>query len=259
MDEQIIQALIAINQTFYEQFGDAFAKTRQRIQPGVRNLLTSFASHGHWLDLGCGNGSVLSAWAEITKEGSYTGWISAKPCWQKQSRELNRSEVKGISVWINQADIGRAGWQNLLTEMQDRNPAIPLRYDGVMCFATIHHIPGISQRKAFMQTIHEVLKPGGKLLLSCWQFHNSPKLLNRVQPWSLTGIDPARLEDGDTLLDWRAALPGQEQKPGLRYVHLFSRDELERLAKESNFVIIQTFESDGEGGRLGLYQVWEAN
>jgi hypothetical protein len=74
----------------------------------------------------------------------------------------------------------------------------------------------------------------------------------------MAAIDPDQLEPGDTLLDWRAIAPGQNQKAGLRYVHLLSREELAKLAEESGFEVIQTFESDGEGGRLGLYQVWKA-
>ena len=43
---------------------------------------------------------------------------------------------------------------------------------------------------------------------------------------------------------------------GLRYVHLFDEAELGCLAAEAGLVIADTYLSDGEGGRLGLYQVW---
>jgi hypothetical protein len=72
------------------------------------------------------------------------------------------------------------------------------------------------------------------------------------------GLQNEDLEEGDTLLDWRRALPGQAEQAGLRYVHLFSRPELAGLAAQSGFAIEQEFESDGKGGRLGLYQVWRA-
>jgi hypothetical protein len=64
------------------------------------------------------------------------------------------------------------------------------------------------------------------------------------------------LEAGDTLLDWRFALPGQPEQNGLRYVHLFERAELAELAAAAGFTVVDEFESDGEGGRLGLYQAW---
>ena len=80
----------------------------------------------------------------------------------------------------------------------------------------------------------------------------------RVQPWSRVGINEADLEAGDTLLDWRFALPGQKEEIGYRYVHLFNEEELNGLAEESSFAAEKTFYSDGTGGRLGLYQIWRA-
>ena len=76
--------------------------------------------------------------------------------------------------------------------------------------------------------------------------------------WERAGLSETDVEPGDTLLDWRFALPGQAEQVGLRYVHLFSREELAELAAQSGFEISETYELDGEGGRLGLYQVWKA-
>ena len=39
-------------------------------------------------------------------------------------------------------------------------------------------------------------------------------------------------------------------------MHLFSREELKELAQEGGFEVVEEFESDGLGGRLGLYQKW---
>jgi hypothetical protein len=43
----------------------------------------------------------------------------------------------------------------------------------------------------------------------------------------------------------------------LRYVHHFSETELEQLAEAAGFEVIESFLSDGENNRLGLYQVWQ--
>jgi hypothetical protein len=32
---------------------------------------------------------------------------------------------------------------------------------------------------------------------------------------------------------------------------------LEAIARETGFTVLETYHSDGEGGRLGIYQVWE--
>jgi hypothetical protein len=40
-------------------------------------------------------------------------------------------------------------------------------------------------------------------------------------------------------------------------VHQFSEQELAELAESTGFRVVESFYSDGEGGRLGLYQVWK--
>ena len=107
-----------------------------------------------------------------------------------------------------------------------------------------------------LQETASLLPAGGVFIFSVWQFQHSPRLLERIQPWSAAGLTDADLEEGDTLLDWRARLPGQPEQSGLRYVHQFSEGELAELASGCGMQRLEAFESDGEGGRLGLYQVW---
>ena len=102
-----------------------------------------------------------------------------------------------------------------------------------------------------------LLKPGGVFIHSEWQFQHSPKLMSRVLPWATAGIAESEVEAGDTLLDWRHAAAGQGEERGLRYVHLFSKDELSGLAEKLDARIVAEFESDGKGGNLALYQVWQ--
>jgi hypothetical protein len=83
-----------------------------------------------------------------------------------------------------------------------------------------------------------------------WQFLGSERLRARIQPWSEAGLEAPDVDLGDFLLDWR------QGGYGLRYVHHFTLNELEELAEETGFMIQETFRSDGEGGNLGLYQVW---
>jgi len=42
---------------------------------------------------------------------------------------------------------------------------------------------------------------------------------------------------------------------GLRYVHQFDPQELAELARSCGLQVEQVYESDGQGGGLGLYQV----
>jgi hypothetical protein len=67
----------------------------------------------------------------------------------------------------------------------------------------------------------------------------------------MIGITPEQVDSGDYLLDWR------QGGYGLRYVHHFDQAELGELAQRTGFRILETFNSDGNGGRLSLYQVWQ--
>jgi hypothetical protein len=79
---------------------------------------------------------------------------------------------------------------------------------------------------------------------------NSPRLAARVQPWEAISLSQDDVDPGDYLLDWR------QGGTGLRYVHYFSEPELAELAASTDFEVVESFLSDGENYRLGLYQVW---
>jgi len=120
----------------------------------------------------------------------------------------------------------------------------------------LHHLPGADLRERLLRQVNVLLPEGGLFIHSEWQLQHSPRLLKRVQPWIAVGLSEADVDPGDTLIDWRFALPGQDEQVGLRYVHIFTPEELAELAARTDFEVRSTFESDGEGGRLGLYQVW---
>jgi hypothetical protein len=98
------------------------------------------------------------------------------------------------------------------------------------------------------------MAPDGCLILSVWQFHNSTRLMSRIQPWESIGLLPEDVDDGDALLDWRAE--GEGVGTALRYIHAFTEAELQHLAAKSSFQICESWSSDGKEGCLGLYQVW---
>ena len=251
MHQKTIQSILDINRQFYQTFGDAFAATRRRIQPGIRRILADLPRDGHWLDLGCGSGALAMEWMRLEYTGSYTGIDFSTPLLAEAQRSLAEVEgSKALIIQFQQADLLSENWSGLLSR---------LYYDGVLCFAVMHHLPGKATRLRFLKQVRSLMHPGSSFYHSNWQFQHSPKLVARIQPWNLTAIDESDLENGDALLDWRYSLPGQPETNGLRYVHIFSPEELTELAAESGFRIIDTFESDGEGGRLGLYQHWVAD
>ena len=146
------------------------------------------------------------------------------------------------TIWL-QADLTAPDWE---LPLADR------RFEAVLAFAVLHHLPGEALRLQVLQAARGCLLLGGTFIHSEWQFLSSPRWRERIQPWELIGMEADEVDAGDALLDWRRG------GSGLRYVHHFSEDELRRLAAGSDFQVSETFYSDGEGGRLGLYQVWKA-
>jgi SAM-dependent methyltransferase len=264
MNEKTAKALLEINQQFYSQFGVAFASTRRRLQDGVRRVLDSLPDRGRWLDLGCGSGTLAAEWIRRGRRSTYLGLDNSRELLAeaRQVVEFARlervpeemasdlrpaSETLDHTVSFASSDLSDPNWNTVFWNGT---------YDGVLSFAVLHHLPGEALRLRLLSQIRQMLAPGGLFIFSVWQFHHSARLMSRIQPWKRVGLSEADVDPGDTLLDWRGALPGQGTQVGLRYVHLFSQEELENLAARTGFQVIETFDSDGEGGRLGLYEFW---
>jgi SAM-dependent methyltransferase len=250
MQSSTAARLLSLNLQFYQTFGKAFAETRRRIQPGIRCALELIPPSGRWLDLGCGPGTLALEWTrsgKVRRQGEYLGLDFSAQLLDEARQAVQGLAVPGLQIHFAPADLSVAGWEKT---------AQGLPFDGVLAFAVLHHLPGAELRRQVLCRVHELLAPGGCFIHSEWQFQHSAKLMARRQPWDRIGLKDEDLEEGDTLLDWRHALVGQAERSGLRYVHLFSRPELADLAAQSGFVVEREFDSDGEGGRLGLYQVW---
>ena len=237
MDSSISAQLIELNRDFYTRFGESFSATRQRLQPGVWRVLEKLNGDEDILDLGCGNGELSRELAKRGHRGSYLGLDFSLPLLQSAE-----SQPDGFSTTFMQVDLATLDKFSILDD---------LSFDFVFAFAVMHHIPSLSLRLNILKKVTRWLKRDGHFVHSNWQFLNSEKLKARIQDWSKAGLSPEDVDENDHLLDWRN---GGE---GLRYVHHFSRIELQELAKLSGFQIEDTFYSDGESGNLGLYQVWK--
>lgn len=226
-----------INHEFYQSFGEDFSSTRARIQPGVRSVLERLTGNERILDLGCGNGELARQLAKMGHHGTYTGLDLSPPLLKAAGRQPGLFPVE-----FRQKDLSNPDWDKDLP---------PGDYERVFAFATLHHIPSEELRLMILHKVSRLLDKRGLFIHSEWQFMNSPRLRERIQPWKVTGIDEEELDPGDSLLDWRKG------GHGLRYVHHYNEEELSRLAGATGFRILETFLSDGQGGNLGLYQIWE--
>lgn len=247
MDTLTFRRLLHLNQEFYQIFGAAFAATRRRIQPGVRRVIQGLPVGGRLLDIGCGSGALALELDRLWITGSYLGLDFSAELLNEARMALRAAKPGGVDIRFAKADLTDAEWMDITA-------GFPV--DVILAFAVLHHLPDAEVRSRVLRQVNELLPEGGVFIHSEWQFQHSEKLMARRVPWKTIGIDEAQLDPGDTLLDWRSTLPGQPEQAGLRYVHLFSREELAELASQAGFAVESEFESDGEGGQLGLYQAW---
>ena len=238
MDSGTAERLIQINREFYTQFGESFSATRHRIQPGVQRVLERLKGDESILDLGCGNGELARELGRRGHRGPYLGLDFSLPL-LREAEELPES----LPAEFMEVD---------LTQLKViSNQLVTGKWSVVAAFAVLHHIPSQELRLEILRAVRRLLADDGFFVHSHWQFLNSAKLRARIQPWAAADLSTTEVEAGDYLLDWRNG--GR----GLRYVHHFEEDELANLARDSQFQVSETFYSDGQGGRLGLYQIWE--
>jgi trans-aconitate methyltransferase len=235
MDERICARLLRLNREFYQTFAQSFSQTRERLQPGVQRILDTLPLQVDLLDLGCGNGELARQLAKRGHRGRYLG-LDSSPALLDVARKDQPHPV----ARFEEADLADPAWCSI--------PEPP--FDLIFAFATLHHIPSDALRRRVLQEMHVLLAKDGRAMVSVWNFLDSERLRARVVPWEKIQLCEKDVEPGDHLMDWRRG------GYGLRYVHHFTQEKLTDLAQSCGFDVEETFRSDGEGGKLGLYQVW---
>ncbi len=197
---------------------------------------------GSVLDLGCGDARVGRYLREAKLSPEPIVYVGVDNCPDLLS--VAPPEPGGslkAPVRLHEADLGVAGWSQCLGNNAG--------FDVVVSFSALHHIPGQDLRLQLLEEIRSLLNPGGVFICSVWQVFGSPRLQRKIQPWSEAGLQSEDVDDFDLLMDW------QRDGRGLRYVHHFSEEELCGLLQAASFEVVETFYSDGQSGKMGLYAI----
>lgn len=238
MQPETATKLLKLNNQFYQNFAKDFSATRQRLQPGVIQVLDATPLTASVLDLGCGNGQLAAYLCERGHTGSYHGIDSAGNLVDIARRLLVPQAT------FAQGDLTSTDWDAEL---------IGQKFDYIFCFAVMHHIPSDRLRIEFLTKVRKLVAPDSRFIHSNWQFLASQRLRDRVLPWETVGLSNDQVDENDYLLDWRRG------GTGYRYVHYYTNKELNALAERTGFKVSGLFTSDGEGNNLGLYHIWEPN
>lgn len=244
MDQTTIRRLNTVNREFYRVTAAEFDQTRGQAWPGWLRLLDILAKHTlqpeSVLDVGCGNGRfgllIGSRWTHPLR---YHGLDNSAELLKIADERLR--EFPHLTVTLNERDI--------IANPLDADEDAP-RYDLVVLFGVLHHIPGAEQRLALMQALAARVNPGGVLAVAAWRFYEQARFRDRITPWP---DDLAKkVERDDYLLDWRRG------KNALRYCHYVDdaeHDTLVNAAAEHGLHEIARYRADGETGDANCYSV----
>lgn len=235
MKDSVRARLRALNRAFYDEHAESFSSTRGAPWAGWLRAVPEPPVSA--LDVGCGNGRFLRyllALDDGDRLARYVGTDTSLPLLSAASR---LAPSGGTACFVLH-DLDR-GVDSLFSA----------RFDLIVAFGVLHHIPGEDRRAAFLNAAARVLSPTGRLVVTCWQFGDDARFADRCEDWSTIGIDPRDVERGDSLLRW-----GDSGSPSaVRYCHFTSPGEIERLADAADLTLKRTFHADGKSGRLNLY------
>ncbi len=233
-----MEKLLALNREFYAAFAPHFAASRPTADPALTCILPYISPGARVLDIGCGNGRLALLLEQERPGATYVGLDSIPEL--VEIARAQSAHLQTIAAQFHVADIAGSGWS--------RDVGL-CSFDCIACLAVLHHIPGFDRRAAVLHEVASLLAPGGRLIVSTWQFLSNARMRRKIVPWDKVDISTDKLEAGDYLLDWKRG--GR----GLRYCHLVDEAEMARLAAASGLRIRETFRAGGREGDLSLFAV----
>ena len=247
-----------LNNRFYQEQGESFAATRGAPWQGWQRCLDVVeAEHPELstqsvdvLDLACGNRRfevfIEEAWDDSAIE--YFGVDNS----DEMSAAGGQGHYQDLDILGLLIDGGVGAAINQL-----ESPTCEI----VGSFGFMHHIPGQQLRKDLLDLMIERTTPGGFIVVSFWQFLNSPELAAKAEvthatvKTELLDFDATQLEQGDYFLGW------QGREGAYRYCHSFSESEIDELESHATkkTVTAARFKADGRTGNLNQYLILEKN
>lgn len=253
MKSETIESLNKINQKFYNQIGPIWNPASDYYWEGWELLLESIKSNSEKelkvLDIGCGNARFFQFLQERLPfiKINYTGVDSSIFLIDQATK---RSISNTNSYNLIEADILLPNWLE----------KVDSKFDLVVMFGLMHHIPSKSNRLKLFANTCDLIRPGGNLIFTTYQFLDLPRLQKRVVNFAKPenanlatelNINLNDFEKGDYILDW------VKLKTGYRYCHYFDQEEIDELIKSQSLDLKNQFFADDRMSNRNRYFILE--
>ena len=226
MNEQTRKELLKLVKNNYSDIASEFSQTRLKpVWPELAQLITSLIEpeqHYRLLDVGCGNGRILSVLPPAQID--YTGLDNCHE----------------LLVIARELAVDRGWPQAVFTSADILNlsayPAI--NFDIILAIAVLNHVPDRRLRLDAMRQLKSKLKNNGYLVLSVWNLWGESKYRRlMIKLWLLKiFLKKNQLDFGDLLFDWKGSA-----QPSQRYYHAFTKRELKGLALAAGLKIVKLY------------------
>jgi len=228
MDKKYAKYLLEKTHQDYNQIAGDFSITRNVVWSETKSVLDKYLMPGEKiLDLGCGNGRYFDYLQE--KKVNYFGVDNSE-----KLIEIAKNNYPDANFQV--ADALSLPFPNNF-------------FDKIISIAVLHHIPSEELRAHFLAETKRVLKPGGILILTVWNFREVKEFFLFFK-FVIIKLLGSKLDFGDFLEPW--------DKKALRYFHYFSQNGLKNLARKTGFKIKEAGIIRNErGNRRNSYLVAE--
>lgn len=251
MHKETIDQLNQLNNDFYNTVADSFNTSRNYYWSGWKKIGEEIKKQfGNKkikvLDIGCGNGRFAQFLDESGVDFAYTGLDSSKKLLKWALEQVSLEQKTDF----NHFDLIKSLQNNTFSQFLDNE-----KFDVIVCFGVLHHIPSFELRKKLFETINnDLLNNDGLFVITAWLFLDNPKLKERTLEMKAIkelGIESEDLEINDYLLDW------QRGEQAIRYCHYADNAEVNELTKETHLKLISSYKADSKTNNLNQYYLFK--
>lgn len=224
--------------TAYNHFSEEFSQTRKIPLPEFSLFEEELKNAKKILYIGCGNGRNIPL---LQKNGAEVVGLDASEGLIEEAKKNVGNEPAPIEADLRGRDHSVTFVHGFAEDLPFENE----EFDGIVAFASLHHITNTKKRETAFKEAFRVLKKNGTFLGTVWNLYQGrfaehekkAKMRARFLPW---------WKKNDFLIPW-----GKQKIPRLYY--RFSTEELQKLLEKNGFEKIDIFSQNKEKEKTHPY------